>query len=202
MTKIGEENHVTSVVDGHLYDAAHDETLFHKRTEAKTLCFKFNQTTPDNLDQRNNLLQQILGKSGKNICIEQPFCCDYGSNITVGDNFYANHNLIILDCARVTIGNDVIVAPNVGIHTAGHPLDVDRRRRGLEFALPVTIGNNVWIGASVVILPGVSIGDNSVIGAGSVVTKDVPANVIAVGNPCKVLREIKDQDAERQNFTK
>lgn len=195
-----EMNAVTGVVDGSLYDANYDEAILRLRAQSKTLCCKFNQTMPNDTKARSALLKEIFGKCGNNMTVEPPFYCDYGSNILVGDNFYANHNLIILDGARVTIGNNVFVAPNVGIYTAGHPLDASRRNEGLEFALPVTIGNNVWVGASVVILPGVFIGDNSVIGAGSVVTRNVPPNVVAVGNPCKVLREINNQDSERQFF--
>lgn len=137
------------------------------------------------------LLKSFLGKTGNNLIIEPPFACDYGYNIEVGENFYANVNLVILDGAKVCIGDNAFIAPNVGIYTAGHPLDAEQRNRGLEYARPVTIGHNVWIGAGVNILPGVTIGDNTVIGAGSVVTKDIPSNVLAVGNPCRVVKEIK-----------
>ncbi len=112
------------------------------------------------------------------------------------NNFFSNYNFVVLDCAKVKIGNNVFIAPNVGIYCAGHPLNVAERNKGLEYAKPITIGNNVWIGAGVQICPGVSIGDNSTIGAGSIVTKDIPANVVAVGNPCRVLREIGEKDRE------
>ena len=128
--------------------------------------------------------------------LEPPLRCDYGSNIRLGDRVYANFNLVVLDCAAVTIGNDVLIGPNVGIYTAGHPVDPGLRRQGLEFALPITIEDGVWIGGHAVIAPGVRIGRNSVIGAGSVVTKDIPANVVAVGNPCRVVRSVTEKDRE------
>lgn len=127
---------------------------------------------------------------GEHFTIEQPFLCDYGHNIFLGEDFYANFNCVILDEAPVTFGNHVFVAPNCGFYTAGHPLDAELRNRGLEYARPITIGHNVWIGAQVCVLPGVTIGDNCVIGAGSVVTKDIPAHSLAVGNPCRVVRHL------------
>lgn len=128
--------------------------------------------------------------------IEGPVHCDYGFNIEIGDNFYANVNLVILDGAKVTIGDNVFIAPNTGIYTAGHPLEKDLRNQGLEYAKPVHIGNNVWIGAGVSIMPGVTIGDDTVIGAGSVVTRSIPSGVVAVGNPCKVLKKIASTDSQ------
>ena len=126
--------------------------------------------------------------------MESPFYCDYGSNIEVGENFYANFNCTILDVAKVVIGKNVMFAPNVSIYTAGHPIHPDSRNSGYEYGIGVTIGNNVWVGGNATINPGVHIGDNVVIGAGSVVTKDIEANSIAVGNPCKVLRKITEED--------
>lgn len=139
----------------------------------------------------------MLGKVGESVVITPPFWCDYGYNIIVGDNFYSNHNLIITDGAKVTFGNNVFVAPNCCFTTAEHSIDPQLRKAGIEVAKPITIGNNVWIGAGAVILAGVEIGDNAVIGAGSVVKKSIPANVVAVGVPCKVLREITEEDKTR-----
>ena len=136
----------------------------------------------------------------QNFWIEQPFLCDYGYNIEIGENFYANYNLIVLDCAKVTIGDNAFIAPNVGIYTAGHPLTAEQRNSGLEYAYPITIGNNVWIGAGVHICPGVTIGDNAVIGAGSVVVKDIPPHALACGVPCKVVRYITEDDNMPDEF--
>ncbi len=180
---------------GLLYDANYDTEILADRERAKELLYDYNRLRPSQQGERTQLLKQLLGKTGNNLIIEPPFACDYGHNIEVGENFYANVNLVILDGAKVSIGDNAFIAPNVGIYTAGHPLDVEQRNRGLEYALPVTIGHNVWIGAGVSILPGVTIGDNTVIGAGSVVTKDIPSNVLAVGNPCRVIKDIKQGEA-------
>ena len=140
------------------------------------------------------MIREILGKCGESVYIEQPFRCDYGSNIEVGENFYANYNLTVLDVARVRIGKNVMFGPNVSIYTAGHPIHPDSRNSGYEYGKEVTIGDNVWLGGNVVVNPNVHIGDNVVVGTGSVVTRDLPDNVIAVGNPCRVLREITEED--------
>lgn len=179
---------------GLLYDANNDRNLIKERLVCKDKIFNYNRLRPSDLMFRKTLLLEILGKTGENFIIEQPFYCDYGYNISVGENFYSNFNLVILDEATVTIGDNVFIAPNVGIYTSSHPLDAEQRNLGLETAYPVRIGNNVWIGAGVQILPGVSIGNNSVIGAGSVVNKSIPANVLAVGNPCRVVREIEETE--------
>lgn len=126
----------------------------------------------------------------------QPFHCDYGYNIEIGENFFANYNCVILDGAKVTFGDNVFIAPNCSFYTAGHPIDVLQRNQGLEYALPIKIGNNVWIGGNVTVLPGVTIGDNTVIGAGSLVNKDIPSNVVAAGNPCRVIREITENNQD------
>ena len=175
---------------GEIYNANYDEELIKERIEVKDKCFEYNNIKPSNIESRTKLLKEILGKYEETFYIEQPFICDYGYNIEIGKNFYANHNLVILDGNKVEFGDNVFVAPNCAFYTAGHPLDYKERNNGLEYAKPIKVGNNVWIGGNVTVLPGVSIGDNVVIGAGSVVTKDIPSNVIAVGNPCRVIKEI------------
>jgi maltose O-acetyltransferase len=193
-------NRITGVEDGELYDANYDSRILALRNRAKNSCYDYNATRPGDEAERRRLLKELLGSCGDGIVIEPPFWCDYGVNIHIGTDFYANHGLVILDGARVSIGNHVFIAPNVGIHTAGHPLDAERRNAGQEYALPVTIGDNVWIGAGVTLVPGVCVGNNSVIGAGSVVTRDIPPDVVAVGNPCRVIREITVEDAARTRF--
>ena len=177
-----------------LYDANYDDTLGAERIKAKDLCYDFNMCRPSESEKQKEILKQLLGKVKENFMITQPFWCDYGYNIELGENFYSNHNLVILDPAKVTFGDNVFVAPNCGFYTAGHPIDHERRNQGLEYAYPITVGNNVWIGAGVQVMPGVTIGDNVVIGGGSVVVKDIPSNSVAVGNPCKVIRKITDED--------
>jgi len=187
------ESEKQKMISGKLYKAFGAE-LLKERQFAKELIFDFNALRPSEIEKRNAILRTLLGKTQKSFFVEPPFRCDYGYNIEIGENFYSNYNLIILDCAKVSIGNNVLIAPNVAIYTAGHPIDFEKRNQEFEYAFPVTIGNNVWIGGNTLINPGVTIGDNSVIGSGSVVTKDIPSNVIAIGNPCKVLREINDND--------
>lgn len=184
------------MLNGESYNPA-DKTLLKDREYAKTLCYEYNNLPPSETEKRKELLQKILSKTGENFLIEQPFQCDYGCNIEIGENFYANHGLIILDPAKVKFGNNVFIGPNCGFYTPEHPLDAENRIKGYEYAFPISIGNNVWFGGNVIVLSGVNIGDNSVIGAGSVVTKDIPANVIAAGNPCKVIREITEKDKFR-----
>jgi len=181
------------MISGKPYKAS-DGELLKERQYVKEQIFDFNTLRPNEIVKRNEVLKKILGKTKTTFFIEQPFRCDYGYNIEIGENFYSNYNLIILDCARVKIGDNVMIGPNVSIYTAGHPLHYEKRNTGLEYAFPITIGNNVWIGGNVVINPGITIGDNSVIGAGSIVTKDIPGNVIAIGNPCKVSRELTEDD--------
>lgn len=170
------------------------EELLGERQYAKELVQEFNNLSPLEIDKRNSIIKKLLGKTGEKFFIEPPFRCDYGYNITIGDNFYSNYNLSILDCGKVSIGDNAFIAPNVSIYTAGHPIHHELRNSGIEYAIPITIGNNVWIGGNTVINPGITIGDNAVIGSGSVVTKNIPSDVIAVGNPCKVIRKITDED--------
>lgn len=178
------------MLKGLIYDANNDPDLIRERLECKELCRDYNDLRPKDEEGRTRLLRRILGEAKRTLLIEQPFHCDYGYNIKVGENFYANHNLVILDGAPVEFGDNVFIAPNCGFYTAGHPLDAEERNKGLEYAHPIKVGNNVWIGAQVCVLPGVTIGDNCVIGAGSVVVRDIPANSVAVGNPCKVIKKI------------
>ena len=178
---------------GSLYQAF-EPSLYEDRQHAKELLYRYNRLSPICIEERDKLIKELFGTTKKNIFVEQPFQCDYGYNIHVGENFYANVNCVILDGAPVTIGDDVLLAPNVSLCTAGHPENISQRRAGYEYAYPINIGDNVWLGAGVVVVSGVTIGDNTIIGAGSVVTKDIPANVIAVGNPCRVLRSIREED--------
>ena len=182
---------------GYLYDANNDGDLIELRRRCADLCYEFNRCRPSETERREEILRQILGKTGESFEITAPFFCDYGTNISLGENFYANHNLTILDGARVTFGRNVFVAPNCVFSTAGHPIDREQRARGLEIALPITVGDDVWFGAGVSVLPGVTIGDNVVIGAGSVVNRDIPSGVIAAGVPCRAIREITEEDRNK-----
>ena len=168
--------------------------LEEERTACKKKIYRYNQIMPGQWAELDEALRELLGKAGKNAYIEPPFHCDYGWNIEVGDNFYANYNLTVLDVAKVSVGNNVMLAPNVSIYTAGHPIHPASRNSGYEYGIPVTIGDNVWIGGNVVLLPGVTVGSNSVIGAGSVVSRDIPEWVVAVGSPCRVVRRITEED--------
>ncbi len=175
---------------------AGEKTLTAERLKAREVLFQFNNSAPKFIKQRKQQLKSLLGITGTNFYFEPPFRCDYGYNIEIGEHFYANFNLIILDCAKVSIGNNVFIAPNVGIYTAGHPIHPFLRDKEVEWAQPITIGNSVWIGAGAIINPGITIGNNVVIGSGSVVTKNIPDNVLAVGNPCRVIREITEADKD------
>ena len=170
--------------------------LSEERMENKKRIYQYNLLAPDAVEEQEQLIKKILGKTGRHVHIEAPFHCDYGYNIEVGENFFADYNLTVLDVGLVRIGNNAQIAPNVSIYTAGHPVHPESRNSGYEYGIAITIGDNVWIGGNAVIMPGVTIGDNVVIGAGSIVTKDLPSNVIAAGNPCRVIREITDADRD------
>ncbi|WP_080693256.1 sugar O-acetyltransferase [Ruminococcus flavefaciens] len=168
---------------GELYNA-NDRELFNERIKAKKLCAEYNAVECNDFQKRERILDRLVALRGENTVIEPNFFCDYGYNIVIGDNFYANHNLVILDCADIEFGNNVFIGPNCGFYAAEHPIEANLRNQGLEYAKPIKVGSNVWIGGGVTVIGGVTIGDNVVIGAGSVVTKDIPSNCVAVGNPC------------------
>ena len=181
---------------GKLY-YCNDEKLLQEQSKYLELLYDFNETRPSEQEKRSNLLKEMFNEIGENCYIEPPFRANWGGkNVHFGNNVYANFNLTLVDDGEIFVGDNVMFAPNVTIATAGHPVHPELRRKQAQFNLPVHIGNNVWIGAGAVVLPGVKIGDNTVIGAGSVVTKDIPSNVVAVGNPCRVLREINERDME------
>ncbi|AZI14756.1 sugar O-acetyltransferase [Avibacterium paragallinarum] len=172
-----------------------DRELAQLRLENKKRLFQYNtQICPSEIEKRTALIQQILGKSKGIPHINAPFFCDYGCFIEVGENFFANYHCTMLDSGGIKIGDNVMFAPNVSLYTVGHPLDPELRQQDWEQALPIIIGNNVWIGGNTIILGGVTIGDNSVIGAGSLVNKNIPANSLAMGSPAKVIRQINEQD--------
>ncbi|WP_226035315.1 maltose acetyltransferase domain-containing protein [Aquibacillus saliphilus] len=178
------------MLDGDMYDPA-DSELANDRENARRLARIYNQTSEKEGDKRTNLLKEFFGSVGENIAVEPNLKCDYGYNIFVGDNFYANFDCVILDVCEVRFGNNCLLAPGVHIYTATHPLNPTERNSGKEYAKPISIGDNVWIGGSAVINPGVKIGDNAVIASGAVVTKDVPENVVVGGNPAKIIKKIE-----------
>ena len=181
--------------DGRLYFCT-DEEIANEQLKCLDLLYDYNQTRPTEQPKRRELLKVLLAEVGENCYIEPPLHANWGRNTHLGSNVYANFNLTLVDDTDIYIGDSVMIGPNVTIATAGHPVDPELRRKVAQFNIPVRIGNNVWIGAGAVILPGVTIGDDSVIGAGSIVTKDIPAGVVAVGNPCRVLRPISGRDRE------
>ena len=173
---------------------SHDTELKKDAMRSRRLTRLYNSTTEDEREYRLQLLKELSGSTGEHISVEPPFRCDYGSNTYIGENFYANFDCIILDVAKVFIGDNCLFGPRVCVFTPGHPIDAEVRNTGIEYGKEIHIGNNVWVGGNTVINPGVTIGNNVVIGSGSVVTKDIPDNVVAVGNPCKVIRPITDKD--------
>ena len=181
---------------GMLFAPSRDATLLAELAACKALCQQFNQRAylEADIETAQALLRRLLGAAGDGLRIEPPFWCDYGWNITVGRNFYMNHGGVILDAGGVSFGDDVLIGPQCGFHTSGHPLDAEERRQGLEFAKPIRVGSGVWFGAGCHVMPGVTIGDGAVIAAGSVVTHDIPARVLAAGVPCRVLRPITETD--------
>lgn len=171
-----------------------DEKVMEEQRITRRILHEFNTMDPGDFDGLRDTIGKLIQGDKTNLNIVPPFHCDYGTHIHVGKNFFANYNCTILDVAKVKIGDNVLFAPNVSIYTAGHPIHPVARNSGYEYGIPVKIGNNVWVGGNVVINPGVTIGDNVVIGSGSIVTKDIPDNSIAAGNPCTVIREVNDED--------
>ncbi len=182
------------MLQGKWYDANFDEELLQKRLDAEELCFEFNQTNPKNIEKKKEILAKLLPNMQEECIILSNFYTDYGCYTSIGKATFINHNAYLMDGGGIAIGHHCFIGPNCGMYTAIHALDVEQRNAGIEKALPIQIGNNCWIGADVTILPGVHIGDNTVIGAKSVVTKDIPSNVVALGNPCKVVRQITEKD--------
>lgn len=180
-----------------LYDANYNNELLEERSKARELCLRYNQLLPSEEQKQREILNRLLGRTKGEFCIIAPFWCDYGYNIEIGENFFANYNTVILDEGRVSFGDNVFIAPNCGFYTAGHPIDFERRNQGLEYAYPIIVGDNVWIGAGTHIMPGVTVGNNVVIGGGSVVVKDIPSDTVAFGNPCRAVRAITEEDKKR-----
>jgi maltose O-acetyltransferase len=179
------------MIAGEMYDPM-DKQLVEERIQTRLLLKKLNENPEDNPDQKSRIQQQLLPNASSDLWLQTPFYCDYGYNISIGDRVFFNFNCIVLDVAPVIIGSRTMFGPNVQLYTATHPINHIERSSGLEYAKPIVIGEDVWIGGSAVICPGVTIGDRSIIGAGSVVTKDIPADSIAAGNPCRVIRKIEE----------
>ena len=183
------------MIAGKVYNSQ-DSELVAALNKSKSLCRQYNNLDFSNVAARKVIIDELLqAEHNDGYCVFTPsFWCDYGFNVKVGKNFYSNHNLVILDCAEVTFGDNVFVGPNCGFYTAIHPIDAHQRNTGIELAKPIKVGSDVWFGGGVTVLPGVTIGDNVVIGAGSVVVKDIPSGVVAVGNPCNPIRKITEAD--------
>lgn len=185
----GENDIWQQMISGERYDALHPD-LISRLEKVRDLLWEYNNLRPSQTGERDAIIYKLIGKRGRNCHINQPFRCDYGENISLGENFFANFNLTILDEAKVTIGRNAFIGPNVSMYTACHPLEAAERNKGIEWAEPITIGDNVWIGGGVTIVPGVTIGDNVVIGAGAVVTKSFPDNCVIAGNPARIIKYI------------
>lgn len=183
------------MIAGKVYNSQ-DSELVAALNKSKSLCRQYNNLDFSNVAARKVIIDELLqAEHNDGYCVFTPsFWCDYGFNVKVGKNFYSNHNLVILDCAEVRFGDNVFIGPNCGFYTAIHPIDAEQRKMEIEWAKPIKVGNDVWFGGGVTVLPGVTIGDNVVIGAGSVVVKDIPSGVVAVGNPCKPIRKITEAD--------
>jgi maltose O-acetyltransferase len=183
-----EKTNKEKMLAGELYMA--DATLQADHMKVQQLVFEYNQSNPADAEKRTNMLRGIFDEVGERVTVRSPFQVDYGYNIKIGAGTFINFNAVFLDCCKITIGENCQIAPGVQFYTATHPLDAETRKSGLESAKPITIGNNVWLGGNAIICPGVTIGDNTVVGAGAVVTKNLPANVLAVGNPAKIIKQL------------
>lgn len=172
---------------GLLYDPA---VLMPELLRCKDLCFDYNQLRPSDLEGQRALIRRLLGQTGQSFHIQAPFWCDYGYNIRIGESFYANHNCVMLDAAPITFGDHVFIGPDCGFYTAGHPLNAEERAQGLEYARPIVVGDHVWFGGGVRVMPGVTIGSHVVIGAGAVVNRDIPDHTMAGGVPAASIRRI------------
>ena len=181
------------MLDGELYDPS-DKQLADERMRTRLLIKELNDTREDQTEERVRVLQALIPHAGEGLWLQPPFYCDYGSNIMIGEKVFFNFNCVVLDVTYVKIGSRTLFGPNAQIYTATHPVDYQERSSGLEFAKPISIGEDVWVGGSAIICPGVTIGDRTIIGAGSVVTRDIPSGVFAAGNPCKVIRELTQQE--------
>lgn len=183
------------------YMGRRDNSLRDVKLGAEVKCFEINRTSPEKREERHRLFKELFSRFGDNSIILSPFECDYGYNIKIGDKTFINHNVYLMDCAPIEIGDHVLIGPSTGVYTATHAVDYKDRNNGFEKADPITIGDNIWIGGDVTVLGGVTIGSGSIIGAKSLVTRDIPPNVIAAGNPCKVVREITEEDKLSEAIT-
>ncbi len=182
---------------GYLYSAHADPEVDRGRRRSQELNYAYNQLAPSQLEERRRMLQENLGHMGKDCVVEQPFYGDFWERISLGDHFFSNYNFVVLAGNKVTIGDHVLIGPDCGIYAAGHPVDVELRLAGIEYAWPVCIEDNVWIGGGVKIMGGVRIGKNSIIAAGSIITRSIPEGVLAAGNPCRIIRSLRPEDDDK-----